>query len=192
MLETMFHKGSGGAGVARYSNAVNCLAVSTVAPAIDKLWAMPIYLKAGTLDRIGFEVTTGGGSGNKARIFLFSNKGAGSLLYPDRLLIAGTEEDGTAAAVKETTVSYKVDDGLHWIVYTNGGGTVATVRAVAVGGLPQILGCTSTPTPITAVSKGSVTYSATLSSLFTNGETFPASGSYETAAMPLVWVRYSA
>lgn len=191
MQNRLIHKGAGGVGATRLSNQANCLAVSTVAPAIDKLWAVPIYLKAGTLDTFGFEVSTGGGAGNKARIFLFSNKGAGGILYPDKLLLSGTEEDGTAAAVKETAVSYKVDDGLYWVVYTNGGGTVATVRAVAVGGLPNIIGSNSTPVTATAISKAA-TYSATLTSIFTNGETFPTGGAYETAAMPLVWVKYSA
>lgn len=187
------NKGTGGAGQSRITNADNCLAVSTVAPAITKLWALPILLPAGRLSKIGYEVTTAGGSGNLANVGFFSNTGTAGQLYPGKFMFAGTEADGTATGLKESTITQDIDEGLYWIVFANGAGTVATVRAVAVGGLPNLLGSTSTPVPITAISVAA-TYNSTFTSMLTDSGgyyTFPTGGAYETAAMPLVWVTYS-
>lgn len=192
MIGTSYvHRGTAFGGASRKSNAANCLALSTVAAAIDKIWCLPIMLEAGELDTMGFEVTGAGGAGNKARIFLFSNK-ADTKLWPGKLLAAGTEEDGTATTVKETTLSnLKVDRGLHWILYANGSGTVCTVRAAAVGAIEPWLGMTSTPAHITAYSRA-VTYSSTLTTLFgADLEFATTSPTQETAAMPLVWVKYA-
>lgn len=190
------HKGTTGAGSSRVFAADGQTALGTVASAIDKLWAYPIVLAPGFLDLTGVSVTGAGGAGNKIRTALFTNVKDG-ILYPDRF-ISGTlssEYDGTSATVQETTYSAAqyIDGGLYWVVYATGAGTVPTVNAIAVGAVQSFLGLNSTPAPITSINVTPVgsNYSSTFTAMLTGGNTFPASAAYQTAAVPLVYFRYS-
>lgn len=192
-LKAYGHKGAGGAGsTPRYGNFCNLLAQGTIAPAIDTLWAIPFILPVpGTLDRIAFKSTTGGGAGNKTRVGIFSNA-TDTVLYPDKFVVGADtgEIDTTATGVMETTISSGpyLESGLWWFVLWQGAGTAATYASVAVGGNDTILGLNASLVGITAIS-ASRTYNASGFSTLATPNVFPSGGSYVTAAQPLCTVR---
>lgn len=191
-----YHKGAGGAGAKpRYGNFCNHLAQGTIAPIIDTLWAIPFRLKVpGTINALGFKVTTGGGAGNKTRLGLFTNK-LDTVLFPDKAIIGVDtgEVDSTSTGVKETTISSGpyLDAGLYWFVLWQGAGTVATYASVPVGGTEEILGVDDTLVGITGISAAR-TYNASGFPTLATPNVFPASTTYVTAAMPLCYVRLAA
>lgn len=190
--KAFMHKGAGGAGNApRYGNFDNLLAQGTIAPAIDTLWASPFYLpEPGTLDKLAFKSTTGGGAGNKTRVGIFTNK-VDSMLYPDKFIVGADtgEIDTTATAVMETSITGVVlDAGLYWFVLWQGAGTVATYASVPVGGNGVILGVNASLVGITGISAAR-TYNASGFSTLATPNVFPSGGAYVTAAMPLCTVR---
>lgn len=190
------HKGAGGVGSApRYGNFCNLLAQGTIAPAIDTLWAIPFILPvSGTIDRLAFKSTTGGGAGNKTRVGIFSNA-SDTTLYPDKAMIGADtgEIDTTATAVMETTITSGpyLESGLWWFVLWQGAGTVATYASVAVGGNDTILGVNASLVGNTGISAAR-TYNASGFSTLATPNVFPTGGAYVTAAMPLCTVRLAA
>jgi hypothetical protein len=189
------HKGAGGAGAKpRYGNFCNLLAQGTIAPAIDTLWAAPVRLKVpGTVNAIGFKVTTVGGASNKTRVGLFTNL-LDTVLTPGKLIVGvdtGEIDSNASTGVKETALTGGplLDAGLYWLVLWQGAGTAATYASVAVGGTEDILGVDDTLTGITGISAAR-TYNTSGFSTLATPNTFPSSSlSYVTAAMPLLYVR---
>ena len=128
-----------GAGVA------NCNALTTGAPAVGTLIALPFVSgRGGTLDRIAFNVTTVGGAGSKARVGIYTNQSDG-VLYPQTLLDDGGEFLCDAATgVKSTTIARVLSAGqLYWFAYLCG--TAApTIRCLSVAGTWPIFGLDNT------------------------------------------------
>jgi len=83
---------------------------ATARPPADQLWLTPIYLRAGTLNRIGINVTTAGGAGAVARMGVYADSdGAPGALLLDTTVTA------TATAYTEATISLAVGDGAYWL-----------------------------------------------------------------------------
>jgi hypothetical protein len=184
------NKGAIGSGQAVYGNSENCAAFITLAQAIDLFWMTPILLPAGRLTAMSFEVTTGGGAGNKTRQGIFSNK-RGDFLYPDKLLVESAEIDSTVTGIKNTTLALDLDEGLYWFALWTGAGTLPTYRSVPVGALPTLLGMNATPVAITGVTAVK-TYNA--GGFAANGlvnNTFPTGGVTSILGQALQWVTYS-
>lgn len=195
-LKGFCHKGAGGVGVGpHYGNFSNLTAQGTIAPVIDTFWASPFYLpESGTIDKMAFKVTTGGGAGNKTRVGLFSNAND-TTLYPDKLIVGADsgEVDSTAVQVNDVSITGGpyLDAGLYWLVLWQGAGTVATYASVAVGATEIHLGLSATLVGQTGISVAK-TYSASGFAAVLTNNTFPAGGAFVTAAMPLMAIRLAA
>jgi hypothetical protein len=91
--------------------------------------AMPILLRAGTLDRIAVNHNNTVTANETARLGIYSDDGNG---YPGTLLLdAGTVDLGTATALKPITISQVVTTGIYWLVVARQG-TAGTATAQLV------------------------------------------------------------
>jgi hypothetical protein len=92
------------------------------------MYASAIYVPRGaSIDRVGLEVTTIGGTGSVIRIGLYANgtNGPGSLLFD-----AGTIDSATSIGLKEITVSWtNLTGDIYWLVACSQVGTAPTLRA---------------------------------------------------------------
>lgn len=183
---------SAGATTNRYMVAgqQNCTALTTGAPAIDTLFAMPFCSpRGGTLDRLQFNVTTVGGAGSVARCGIYTNSGA-SLIYPNALVVDGGQHDTSAVGgtgVKSATIDVDLDPGeLYWFVYLCG--TAApTVRGINPAACFPLFGLDSTIGTAPGVGLSVAQAYGALPATFT------ASGTVlTTAPIPVVVARYSA
>ena len=79
--------------------------------------AMPIILRAGTLDRIGTNQSTGGNPGELFRLGIYADANG----YPGALLVdAGTVSRDTLG-FKTVTISLAITDGVYWIAQAQQG-----------------------------------------------------------------------
>ena len=102
----------------------------------DRLYAMPFIAgKGGTLDRIGFWVSTLK-AGSHAMCGIYTNKAIGQL-YPGAWVISGNSEDTSTTGLKATTISQVLTPGvLYWFVFTAGGVTgVYVLRTDVLSGV---------------------------------------------------------
>jgi len=174
------HKHTLGAGKARIGN-FHGFTGSTVAKAVDTLWASPFVVTSpGFLDKLAFEVTTG--AVGVARLGLYHNKGRNNL-YPDTLIVETGEIDVSAAAVKEASIDVKIDAGIYWFVYL--AGTLApTVRCVAAACALPLLGLSSAHANQLGISKA-LAYAALPAA-------FPSGGAYAATEFPRCTVGFTA
>jgi hypothetical protein len=115
---------------------------------VDRLLATPfVSPRGGTIDRLGFEVTTGGSAGSKLRVGIYKSTSPTNI-YPDALVVDGGEYDTTTTGVKATTVSVALEpDVVYWACFI-GGTAFPTVRALpdtaflsnAILGFPSTIG----------------------------------------------------
>lgn len=105
---------------------------SNAAPVFQAMYAVPMILKAGTLDRIAvnhFGAT--GAAGETERLGIYSDNGKA---YPGALLIdAGTVATDVAGAVKAATIAQAVTDGIYWLVSVAQGGAASTAGILFYG-----------------------------------------------------------
>lgn len=106
--------------------APRILSLSTYAAALNSMHLQPMPLTAGTLDRIGIEVTGAGGVGSVIRLGLYADNGEG---FAGALILDAGTVDSTGTGVKEITVSQAVSAGLYWLAYVAQVGTAPTVRS---------------------------------------------------------------
>lgn len=108
------------------------------APVLNLLYLTPIWLEAGTLDRIAQEHGGSPTASEVMRLGLYSDSGRGA---PSSLLLdAGTIDLSTATAVKAITISQVVTRGLYWLAAVKQGPTsTATVLTLAAASKPNAI-----------------------------------------------------
>jgi hypothetical protein len=198
-----YHKGAVKVGQTFYPLGAKInAALSTLAQAIDKLIAFPFLIEEYVeVDKLELDVTGAGGAGNRVAFGIYSNTGPG-VLHPEDLMVASIEGDGTATGLNAVTTLtgnsiLKLSPGVYWLAYTNGNGTVATVRALASTALPCHLGWTEAAPAVArtgiqvdrAFVPAGVGVQATLPVTFPDPGTVPI---YITTAVPMVLARPSA
>jgi len=105
-------------------------------------WGPFLVAKAGTVDRIGVEITVSGSAGALLRLGIYSDDGSGR--PGARVLDAGTIDGTQAAASYDITVSQALTPGLYWLACAWQGGptTGATIRTVST---PSVVVAFSSP-----------------------------------------------
>jgi len=179
--------GTGGAGetwyVAGQATGPALLAGSALAP--DLLVAVPFVasMHGNALDRLGFEVTSGGVDTGRLGIY---DTAALTTLYPGALVVDSGAITITGAVFLSATVSAVLTPGrLYWaalVLDTNN-----TIRVCNVGGQGNILGISNSG-GVTALRHG-VTVAYAYAAL---PATFPGGATYLTASPPAIFMRYSA
>ena len=157
---------------------------TAVTLSIGTLYTVPFVSPRGaTLDRLAFEVTTGGSAGSVARAGIYAATSATNI-YPSALVVDGGEFVTTSTGVKAATISVTLEpDILYWAVYLCGVSAPAirrTVRFLTVLGVPSTIGANSRNLLSPAQSYGALP------------STYPAGATPQTADGPLVVARYSA
>lgn len=135
-----------------------------------------------TLDRIAFEVTTGGSAGSVGRCGIYR---AASLsnFYPSTLVVDGGEKDTTSVAVHSTNVTVTLSPGSYWVCMLFGVAAPTLRRANSQG---YELGSPSTLATLNSNLDVAFTYAALPA-------TFPASASLVVGSRRiLVGARFSA
>lgn len=159
---------------------------ATVVPIINTFYAVPFMSgRGGTLDRIAFEVTTGGGALSVGRCGIYTNNVSPTTIYPDALVVDGGEFDTTTTGAKTSTISVSLaPNTLYWAVFLCGV-SAATIRGITGQGAGGVLSYTS--------AVGGTTYTE-ISATQTYGTlpaTYPSGGAVTSATIPMIAVRYS-
>lgn len=174
----------------RYDGAHAMVALTTLDLTVDLLYAYPVWIKRPcTIDRIGYEVTTGGAAGSKVRLGIYKAN-ASTDPKPGDLLADSGEFSGAAVestGMKEKTVSISVlEPGLHWFALVcNSTATALIVRAIAAGATLPLLGMTSSGNNRVNGVTRTFTYGAL-------PDPFAGSLTARAGVMPQVYVRFSA
>lgn len=107
-------------GITAYYGGSGDVVSSTGTPTVDQLHAVPLYSgPGGTIDRIGFNVTTGGAVGSVARCGLY--EGSLVTLAPTALVVDSGEFDTTATGLKEATINKILDpERLYFLAFLCG------------------------------------------------------------------------
>jgi hypothetical protein len=165
-----------------YTSPNTGAALTATAVTLGRLYAIPfISSKAGTLDRIAFNVTTL--LAGYGRCGIYSDTGA---LYPGSLLLDGGEISTSTTGVKSTTINQALSAGsMYWFAFL--ASVAVTIRCFAVASLAPVLGFGNTLS--TAPNLGLYAAQA-YGALPAN---FPAVPTMIVAApIPAIFVRYSA
>lgn len=160
--------------------------MATVTPAINTLYAIPFMTgRGGVVDRLAFEVTTGGAVGSVARMGLYTNVDDPDVLYPNRLIVDGGEQDTTTVAVKTSTVSVTMPQATVYWAVLHVGVAAPVVRGLLGLATNNMLGYPSTigGTPYTEL-----TFATAYAAL---PATFPSGALPASASIPLLTARYS-
>lgn len=99
-------------------------------PSQDRLNYAGLWLPAGTLDRLGVWITSGGAAGSVVRLGLYGTTGG----VPGTLLVDGGTVGSTTTGFKEVTISQVITAGLYWVGADN---QVASADWVHTSGTPQ-------------------------------------------------------
>ena len=169
--------------------AVFTTATAAVAATTSTMYAIPwTPFTGGTLDRLGFYVTTLVAS-TVGRVGIYSNATPGQF-YPGSLLVDSGEFDCSTAGAKTTTISQNLSAGtMYWFVFhfdnTTATLTGPTLRALNVYSIPNYLGCSSAlGNPNTQLTLSGQTYGALPAS-------FAAGATVATTAPFAAFHRYS-
>lgn len=126
-----------------YSGVVNQTAYAAVAHAVDNIYCLPVVIgKGGFIDRVAFEVTTGGAAGSVGRCGIYRATSRKNI-YPGALVVDGGEKDTTSSGVKSTTVNVFLRAGLYYFCMLTGV-AAPTLRDLAVASASPILGLPTT------------------------------------------------
>lgn len=165
----------------------NCSAMGTMAPTNEEIMAVPfIASRGGTLDRLGFNVTSVGVAGSALRIGIYDTT-SDTNLYPNALVVDGGEVATDAGSTKTVTISVTLTAGkLYWFVVLANAASTSSLRGIAVAGMLPILGCGNTfPT----TTQWGWTVARAYGALPAN---YPAAGSVQGATAPAIYGRFSA
>lgn len=164
----------------------NALALTTGAPAIGTLFALPFAVpRGGTLDRIAFQVTTLAASGTgRCGIYQATSD---TNVYPNALIVDSGSLSTASTGLKSATISQALTaNTLYWFVYL-AGTAAATIRCMALGGVRAFMGIDNA---IGAAPGFGITVAQAFGSL---PATFPAGGTVMTAVpIPAIAARFSA
>lgn len=101
---------------------------------------MPLVLpKRTSLDRIGCEVTTAGTSGSIGRIGIYDSID----VVPNKLIIDAGTVTTSAITVSSIIIDIKLEAGLYYLALSTNSAANVTFRAIVPGGVPNILGSSS-------------------------------------------------
>ena len=172
----------------QYVSTKGTYAQSDTTLGVSRLHYTPIVLDAGTLDRIGAEVTIAT-AGTVLRLGLYThNLTTGR---PNALVIDAGTIDGNTVGVQSITISQSITAAVYWLGVASQGGS-PVCRSIGVSGVPRGL---MTP----ASSATSAVYGSTwLPCLFESSVTgaLPATASTSLSgragsSSPLAFVRYA-
>lgn len=138
------------------------------------------------LDRIAFEVTTGGAGGSVGRVGIYNVTGLANE-YPSSLVVDGGEQDTTSTGVKAATISVTLAPGVYAAAW-NFGTAAPTCRIFVAASYPSFVGAPSTMATTNL-------YLLVASAYGSLPATFPAGGTLQTGASsghPVVAARFSA
>lgn len=178
---------TGGAGLEAWyvANIKGQVGFTTGAPTANVLRALPFIAPArgGTLDRIGFEITTNV-AGN-TRIGLYENASSSeTTMYPGTLLVESASIVNSLALHNVTISQTLVPGSLYWIALV--GSVAPTIRGCGVSQMDHLLG----------VSADGVSLNMGISVAHAFGAlptTFTAGGAFITAVpIPVLRYRFSA
>jgi hypothetical protein len=97
---------------------------STGTPTVGDLYAFPFYSgPGGKIDQVGFNVTTGGSAGAKARCGIYASDTSGLALVPGALLVDGGEFDATLVQADITTLASPLvfnPNQVYWLAFICG------------------------------------------------------------------------
>jgi hypothetical protein len=152
----------------------------------NTLQAIPFFSgEGGKVDRIAFEVTTGGAAGSVARCGIYEST-SDTNLYPSKLLADSGEFDTTTTGVKSATIDVQLlANRVYWLVLHPGVAAHVgrNVGAATIGGtplgMPETMGNNAGRTSIT-VNRSYAALPAT----------FPGSAATATGCN-IVWFRYA-
>ena len=103
---------------------------STFTVTVGRMYGQPLVVSTGTLDRIGAEVTAGGGASSVIRLGIYNHNYTTGL--PSSLVLDAGTIDGNAVAVQEITISQAVTVGVYWLVAVAQGTGTPSMRTPAV------------------------------------------------------------
>lgn len=109
-----------------------------LAPVVDFIYAVPVPLASGVINRLGVEVVTLAASG-VARLGIYKAISPRNI-YPGNLVVDSGEISTATTGVKKITgLSARVYDGLHWLAIITGVAQCA-IRSAFDQNVNQILG----------------------------------------------------
>jgi hypothetical protein len=133
--------GGGGSGVPTVTRSGFYMtmpgSVNTSAPGVGYMTAMPLYVPACTIDRIGAEVTVAGTAGSVVRLGIYADSGS---MTPGALILDAGTIDATTTGYKEITISQALSAGFVWFVACV---QVAAATIRVTGSTPYVLSHTS-------------------------------------------------
>lgn len=125
-----------------YTASVQNVGVVTVTLTQNLLWYHPIFLRKGTLDRIGIRVAATSAS-HTCRVGIYQN--AAGRVPGSLLLDAGSLSMSAATGLVTATISQAVETGIYWLAAVMQGGAVATMAGTTTGASAAAGGFTPFP-----------------------------------------------
>jgi hypothetical protein len=179
----LFHLSTDDGVTAYYGCPGADIVSATGTPTVDQLNAFPFWSgSGGSLDTIGFNVTTGGGAGSKARCGLYSSDP--TTMKPSTLLFDGGEFDTTITGFKTTAISPVIQLAprtLYYLAFTCG--TAAPTVTTFTSGWHQFGRSATLAAQFGWVKSTGFTYGALPAS-------FPVPNGFQTSAAALVVVKF--
>lgn len=120
------------------ANQGNCTAMTTASPSGGPMRAFPFIApsRGGTIDRIGVNITAGA-VGN-FRVGIYANTST-TVMYPGALIAQSGDLDTNVTGLNVGTFNVQLTPNqMYWLVYHCS--AAATIRAMAVGGVSNLLG----------------------------------------------------
>lgn len=99
--------------------------------ALNDLVCLPVWLEAGTIDRLAQQQFSAGAASEVFRMGIYNDNGSGK---PGTLLVdGGTIDLSTASGVKTVTVNQAVSKGLYWLAGVRQGAKTTTLLVASTG-----------------------------------------------------------
>ncbi len=162
-----------------YTPSTNALAIGSTPNVANSIRYSPVIIERDiTITQLGISVVTIAGTGNTARVGIYSNN-ASTNQPSSRLVDSGTITlDGSTGQRIVTGLSVTLTKGLYWFAYFSNAST-GTVASIANLNLPDVIGTTGTLNNglITGYSQ-SLTYTTLPASASSLGNIFSGANSY--------------
>jgi hypothetical protein len=162
-----------------YTPSTNALAIGSTPNVANSIRYSPLIIERDiTITQLGISVVTIAGTGNTARVGIYSNN-ASTNQPSSRLVDSGTITlDGSTGQRIVTGLSVTLTKGLYWFAYFSNAST-GTVASIANLNLPDVIGTTGTLNNglITGYSQ-SLTYTTLPASASSLGNIFSGANSY--------------
>ncbi len=122
-----------------YSNAANCVAMTSISRGRNNIIFTPFYIsKTTTIDRLGIDLTvTGGTTTATARIGIYDSS---DLYYPNNLIIDAGTVPVTAVSVQSIVVNLTLEPGLYFSALNHDSTVTLQFRGLPIIGVFPTLG----------------------------------------------------